>query len=246
MSDGISASGSRQSTIAGVIVLFGVKGSGKDTVADRLVSRYSFRKDSFASPMKQMCEIAFPAIPKNHWYGPSSLREIPCKDYEFSGPCLACGSELDAPANTEMHWWWCGKCELSYPKYVTPRLALQTLGTEWGQRLHKPMWAKATMHKATPGTCVTDGRFRHELNATHAAGGLSVLLMRGRAETINTPNLHISEQVHQVFSPGEFHVVMHTDKYTLENLDEGVVKLFEIATKHLRSPSKPGQWNITP
>ncbi len=245
MSDGISA-GTRQSVSAGVIVLFGVKGSGKDTVADRLVNLYRFRKDSFASPMKQMCEIAFPAIPKNHWYGPSGLREIPCRDYEFSGPCLACGSELAEVSVSETSWWLCQKCEIPYPKYVTPRLALQTLGTEWGQRMHKSLWAKATMHKATPGTCVTDGRFRHELDAAHASGALSVLLMRGREETLHKPNLHISEQVHQVFKPDEFHVIMHTDKYTLDNLDDGVVKLFEIAAKHMRAASQPGQWNIAP
>lgn len=244
MSDGLSAS-ARQSATAntGVIVLFGVRGSGKDTIADRLVSLYGFRKNSFAGPMKQMCEIAFPKIPRDHWYGPSPLRETPCLDYEFSGPCLDCGTVLtrtDGPM-----YWACPKCESVYPQYVTPRLALQSLGTEWGQRLHKPMWAKSALHQATSGTCITDGRFRHELDAAHAAGALCVLLMRGREESMHQPNTHISEQIHQLFKLEEFHVCFHNDKYTLDTLDSGVEGLVDIAKMHTRFPQH-GRWDIKP
>lgn len=42
-----------------IIGITGRKGSGKDTIADHLISKYGFEKLSFAKPLKDMCKLVF-------------------------------------------------------------------------------------------------------------------------------------------------------------------------------------------
>lgn len=42
-----------------IIGVVGYKGSGKDTLADYLVSHYGYTKESFAYPVKEICRICF-------------------------------------------------------------------------------------------------------------------------------------------------------------------------------------------
>ena len=40
-----------------IIVLCGVAGSGKDTIADILAEKHGFHKESFAAPLKKMLKL---------------------------------------------------------------------------------------------------------------------------------------------------------------------------------------------
>lgn len=62
-----------------LIGIIGKKGSGKDTTADYLISKYNFIKKSFADPLKKACKELFllsdeqlygkeKEIPDNRWY----------------------------------------------------------------------------------------------------------------------------------------------------------------------------------
>lgn len=174
-----------------IIAMCGLAGSGKDTACDYLVKNYGFMKTSFAAPMKEMVKIAF-GFTDEQLYGSSSKREEEDKRYPFSGICTHCGQscndwsdvlpeERDIP---EGFRWSCVNCEINFKEFVTPRLALQTLGTEWGRRLNDGLWAKATLNLIMSSThdkwCISDLRFRNELDTILDAGGRVIRLTRGK------------------------------------------------------------------
>lgn len=133
-----------------VIVLFGVKGSGKDTVGHYLHNEHNFNPDSFASPLKKMVKIAFPDMTDEDLYGPSSGRETQYKQYPMGDACLFCNGRLVPNADPvtkppEGKELICSACSLTYPKYVNPRIGCQTLGTEWGRRLSPNVWIDGAM-----------------------------------------------------------------------------------------------------
>lgn len=76
------------------------------------------------------------------------------------------------------------------PRYgVTPRHAMQTLGTEWGrQMIHEDVWALSAMariREEPPGTnwAITDLRFLNERRLLRAAGGLVLRVIRPGARS---------------------------------------------------------------
>lgn len=80
-------------------------------------------------------------------------------------------------------WGASEKREIPSPEWggLTPRKALQTLGTEWGRGCHQDVWVRYALRtaKAMGGNVViTDVRFRNEMNAIQAAGGKVLRLVR--------------------------------------------------------------------
>lgn len=185
-----------------IIAFCGLAGSGKDTACDYLVDR-DFKKMSFAAPLKQMAKIAF-GFTDEQLYGSSSMREEQDHRYPFSGICPKCDSMCldfdtldfshDRPDNfaTQLNRHYCETCKEVYPRFVNARLALRTLGTEWGRRLYKNIWAKAAINQIEESDhdfwCISDLRFKNELHEVKRAGGYVVRLLRG-ATTSN----HASE-----------------------------------------------------
>jgi hypothetical protein len=58
-----------------IIGLCGPEGSGKTTVADWLVERFGYAKESFAKPLKQMIEVF--GVPEKYIYGSQEDKEQP-------------------------------------------------------------------------------------------------------------------------------------------------------------------------
>ncbi len=173
-----------------IIAIGGLAGSGKDTACDYLVEKHGFKKTSFAAPLKQMAKIAF-GFTDEQLYGPSSKREEQDERYPLTGPCLNCGhlvypsgppDEKPEPGK-EMKCFHCGRF---YPRFVNARIALQTLGTEWGRRLHHDIWAKAAINMINTSEherwCISDMRFENEFDAVRTAQGFTVRLMRGELQ----------------------------------------------------------------
>lgn len=166
-----------------IIVLFGEKGSGKNTVGD-LLSLQGFKQDAFANPLKEMAKIAFPAFSHDDLYGSSQNRETQYKEYPMAGQCLKCGEALEPNRKTEP-----GKelicsdrfCSRTYPAYVTPRIALQTLGTSWGRSLYEEVWVDSLFGRLgrDANYVVTDGRFENEARGARRFGAKAVRLLRG-------------------------------------------------------------------
>lgn len=213
------------------IVLCGVKGSGKDTVGDLLVIDHDFKKYAFATPLKKMVLHAFPGFSFDAVYGPSNMREEQYEQYPFSGICVSCGFEcgkIGGDGYVELHYS-CRRCLAKYPAFINPRIALQTLGTEWGRRLYKNVWIDAAFAEMqevddslsrSHNWVVTDGRFRNEVERTRELSGVAVLLTRGLKESTDP---HPSEAELRSMDPKrDFDFVFDNANLTLSDLPRAV------------------------
>lgn len=212
------------------IVLFGVRGSGKDTVGHEICNQlghYDAHTESFAAPLKEMAKIAF-GFSHDDLYGPSKNRETMYEKFPFSGICLTCG-ETCMPGNhlpdvsqliQDRTAFACPKCLILYPRYVTPRLALQTLGTEWGRRLSKNVWIDACFRRMEETLerqkqdrtrryklfVVTDGRFISERQRSAELGAQTVLLLRKLEDSATAT--HASEKELSMIPREDFHYIL--------------------------------------
>lgn len=114
----------------------GSAGAGKDTVADRLVEKYGFTKIGLADVMKRFCGEIFEFSDDQLW-GSSKHRSTPCQQYP-----------REVVAGTAV-------------SHLTPRHALQTLGT-WGRDMcWQDTWVAYTVavaKKLQTGDYVYDAR----------------------------------------------------------------------------------------
>lgn len=181
-----------------IIGLCGEASAGKDTCADFLVRNHGFVKVALADPLKRIVRQVYDFSDEQLW-GPSEKRNEPDKRYlrEY----VRVGHMLTEEALKEFP-------DGKVPQYLTPRFALQTLGTEWGRTCYNNTWVdlairtaktllheksrfdcrwgydqKTGLHKSTilnphEGVVFSDVRFRNEIDAIHAAGGKVVRLVR--------------------------------------------------------------------
>jgi hypothetical protein len=110
-------------------------GSGKDTAAEQLVNKHGFVAVALADPMKRFCMEVFGFTEEQLW-GPSEERNAPDMRYVrmYEGQLGSHlvgwnddGTRRDDPSPVE-------------DIHLTPRHALQQLGTEWGRRCYKEVW----------------------------------------------------------------------------------------------------------
>lgn len=203
-----------------LIILCGQAGSGKDTVASFIVADHDATAIALADPMKRLAKQVFGFTEEQLW-GPSEMRNAVDPRLGVTAELYAAWDRLDAmalkyvqdllgpgidanEARVELiEWfqrlWRRGRQDGG----LNPRLALQTLGTEWGRCVSKNIWvdyAKRTAMEllgggyryerdigltTSPGTApgyvvITDGRFRNEI--------VSVLAMGGTAWRIVSPD----------------------------------------------------------
>lgn len=174
-----------------IIGIAGTAGSGKSTVADHLVAKHGFIAVNLADPIKRFCREVFDFSEEQLW-GPSEKRNEPDKRYPRKLDELSEGiiKGLRVPR------------EFTHPNaYLTPRHALQQLGTEWGRACYENIWVEYALrmagkildptgpamkvynaqvgvifdawdpNKIPRGVVIPDVRFRNEVDAIRAAGG---------------------------------------------------------------------------
>lgn len=117
----------------------GSAGSGKSTVTERIVTKYDFVNVALADVMKRFLQELFCFTAEQLW-GPSDLRNAPDKRY------VQCYASLAHMLSKESR--------LLYPdglvaQYLSPRHALQTLGTEWARDMcWSDVWVAYAMRVA--------------------------------------------------------------------------------------------------
>jgi hypothetical protein len=141
-----------------IIGICGFIGSGKDTVADYLVNFHEFRRDSFASTLKDAVAAVF------GW------------DREL----------LEGRTKEAREWreqvdpWWSAR--LNMPN-LTPRLALQLWGTEVCRKsFHDDIWIASLENKlrnSKDNIVISDCRFPNEIKSIKSAGGKVIRVVRG-------------------------------------------------------------------
>lgn len=186
-----------------ILGLLGNSGAGKDTLADYLVKEYRFVKVGLADPLKRICKEVYGFSDEQLW-GPSEKRNEP--DWRYPRSARAIGD----PAETKE--WLLGLRETSEPKawlrfaaehFLTPRFALQALGTEWGRNCYNNTWIDYGIRVAKellfgyarytakdgliltekdvgicPGVVISDCRFRNEFDAIKKVSGMMVRIKR--------------------------------------------------------------------
>jgi hypothetical protein len=141
-----------------IIGICGLIGAGKDTAADYLVGFHGFRRDSFASTLKDAVSAVF------GW------------DRE-----LIEGRTPEARAwREQVDTWWATR--LNMPE-LTPRWILQQWGTEvLRNHFHDDIWIAALesrLARRADHTVISDVRFPNEVKAIRAQGGKIIWIQRG-------------------------------------------------------------------
>ena len=133
-----------------IIGIAGKAGAGKDTVANILVEKFGYAKVSFADPLKRVALDLWGFTEEQLW-GPSEKRNEPDprwpKGHHFEGRhgiCRRCS--IVAKMSPEEN----GPCV-----HLSPREALQILGTEVGRSIHEQTWTTYLLRVA--GKLLTQG-----------------------------------------------------------------------------------------
>lgn len=141
-----------------IIGICGLIGAGKDTAADYLVGFHGFRRDSFASTLKDAVAAVF------GWD-----REL----LEGRTPEARAWRERVDP-------WWAER--LGMPN-LTPRWILQYWGTDViRNHFHDDIWIAALesrLARRSDHTVISDVRFPNEVLAIKAQGGKVIWIQRG-------------------------------------------------------------------
>lgn len=211
-----------------ILGIAGLSGSGKDAIADLLFRRFRFTKKALADEMKNAV-MRFFAFDEVQLWGPSQERNKPDKRYPREHTWRHPGDS-------------CACCGASYveriesPCYLTPRYALQLLGSNFGRHCYEDVWvefvvreARGTMN-ANPGLSVVvpDVRFKNELSGLKKAGAK---LVRVRRVGFEKPKWdHPSETEQMGIPDSEFDYVLENDS-TLEALGEKVDEMWKELSK---------------
>jgi hypothetical protein len=141
-----------------IIGVCGFIGSGKDTVADYLVNFHEFRRESFASTLKDAVAAVF-------GWDRTMLEGRTAEAREWR-------EQVDP--------WWAER--LAMPT-LTPRWVLQYWGTEVGRRsFHDDIWIASLENKlrnSKDSIVVSDCRFPNEIDSIKKLGGKIIWVQRG-------------------------------------------------------------------
>jgi hypothetical protein len=148
-----------------IIGICGFIGSGKDTAADYLVNFHEFRRESFASTLKDAVAAVF----------------------GWDRDLLEGRTKAAREWREQVDPWWAER--LGKPQ-LTPRWILQYWGTEVCRvGFHDDMWIASLenkLRKSTDHVVISDCRFPNEIRSIKEQGGQIVWIQRGEL-----PSWHI-------------------------------------------------------
>jgi hypothetical protein len=141
-----------------IIGVAGFIGSGKDTIADYLITFKGFKRMSYAGPLKDAVAAIF------NW------------DRELLEGTTKYSREWRDTVDT----WWAERLNIPH---LTPRFVLQQWGTEVGRRaFHDDIWIASVENKLRSikdNIVISDCRFPNELRSIKNAGGVTIRVSRG-------------------------------------------------------------------
>jgi hypothetical protein len=141
-----------------IIGICGFIGSGKDTVADYLVNFHEFRRESFASTLKDAVAAVF----------------------GWDRTMLEGRTKAAREWREQVDPWWAARLDMPT---LTPRWVLQFWGTEVCRRsFHDDIWIASLENKlrnSKDNVVISDCRFPNEIKSIKDAGGIIVWVKRG-------------------------------------------------------------------
>ena len=227
-----------------IVGLCGNAGSGKDTAA-HFLKVYGYKHMSFAWHIKTFVQKVF-AMSDDQIWGPSEFRNAldprawghsvsaefwsdSLRRYDYFVEDFLESLELKAVSKEDagralMKWFYVTKNNYPQP---SPRILLQTLGTEWGRTVDPDLWVNTTLKETArhQKVVISDVRFENEARAIIAAGGRVVRIFRESdtlATTVGIEN-HVSE-TQQNSIPNELFSVTINNTGTLLDMHTGLHK----------------------
>ena len=202
-----------------LIGICGLIGSGKDTVAERLVNEHGYKRDSFAKSLKDAVASMF------NW------------DRDM----------LEGRGESSRHWreqpdkFWSER----FGREVSPRTILQQFGTEVMRgQMYDGIWLDSCMGRYRgQNTVIADTRFPNEIKTIKAHGGKIILVKRGQDPdwftsyvegNIIPTGIHSSEYL---WAKSEFDFTINNDG-TKEELYKKIDDLI-IGLQVTNTPTKP-------
>ena len=141
-----------------ILGVTGLIGSGKDTIADYLVTEHGFKRVSFAASLKDAVSAVF----------------------GWDRDMLEGTSRQSRVWREEVDQWWAER--LNMPQ-LTPRWVLQHWGTDvLRNHFHTDIWVASVENKlrqTQDDIVITDCRFKNEVDAIKNAGGTTCRVFRG-------------------------------------------------------------------
>lgn len=142
-----------------IIGVSGFIGSGKDTIADYLITFKGFKRLSYAGPLKDAVAAIF----------------------GWERDLLEGSTKYSREWRDQVDPWWAERLDI---KHLTPRWVLQQWGTEVGRRaFHDDIWIASIEHKlltVKDDIVISDCRFPNELKSIKRAGGTTIRVSRGQ------------------------------------------------------------------
>jgi len=164
-----------------IIGICGFQSSGKDTIAEYLISNYGFKKLSFASALKDILSIIF-------GWSRNKLEGITKEDREWR-------EQVDP--------WWSKILEMPD---LTPRFALQHFGTElFRNHWHPDIWVKVVEKQLEnyKNVVITDCRFENEINMLIRYGAKIIHIHRNMPKWFNEYKIGINSEEAKQIHPSE-------------------------------------------
>ena len=222
-----------------LVAIAGKKGSGKNTLARMLRELIPGAVElAFADPMKDFVaqvydwprekleDLTFKETPDQRYVRLTrqDIIDLEWNDkidawHEAQEDGVSLVQHLDLTEAEYSDWVQSGEVHL------TPRRALQWLGTEFGRRCYANTWVDlalrrvAELERTHPLVIVTDCRYENESRAVLAAGGYVVKVIRPGLPSTDT---HASEREIDLL-PWSFIVTNDEDLALLRSLAEGLV-----------------------
>jgi len=141
-----------------IIGVCGFIGSGKDTIADYLVNFHEFRRESFASTLKDAVASVF----------------------GWDRTMLEGRTKEAREWREQVDPWWAARLDMPT---LTPRWVLQYWGTEVCRKaFHDDIWIASLENKlrnSRDHVVISDCRFPNEISSIKNAGGQIVWVQRG-------------------------------------------------------------------
>lgn len=163
-----------------IIGIAGFARSGKDTLADYLCHDHGCTKTHFADAIKKQLKEIFNFTDEQLW---GSEKEKPDERYPISGICPRDRAHCERQSDGS---WRCPTCKNAYGTFLTARLAMQTLGTEWGRTMYPNIWIDCTMRFIQESAqrankdrwVIADVRMWDEVHRIKEIGGIVVRMHR--------------------------------------------------------------------
>jgi hypothetical protein len=168
-----------------IIVICGLKGSGKDTIGDYLIQNHNFKRFCFGDALKDICSVLFGWSRK--------LLEGDTQDSRIF-------------RETEDKWW---SDKLGFK--ITPRIAFQKIGTDvMRNHFNMDIWtliierriSEFQKKQKTQNIVITDCRFQNEIKMVKSYGATLISVYRNlpewffpykKGESEPPKNIHVSE-----------------------------------------------------